>query len=74
MEIVIIVFFSIGNECQSICTCNPLNGNDNAAAVGEGIEMVTTNDDDDHVVIRDLSFNLIVMVMIMMMIDNDWWW
>ena len=38
MKILIIVFFSIGGECQSICNCNPMNGNGNAAAVGGGIE------------------------------------
>ena len=30
---VIIVFFSIADECQSICNGNPMNGNDNGNAV-----------------------------------------
>ena len=37
---ILIVFFSLGGECQSICNGNPMNGNSNgnAAAVGGGIE------------------------------------
>ena len=40
MKIVVNVFFSMCDECQSICNCNPMNGNDkgNAVAVGVGIE------------------------------------
>ena len=37
---VTIVFFSLGDECQSICNVNPMNGdgNGNATVVDGGIE------------------------------------
>ena len=40
MKMVTIVFFSLGDECQSICNGNPMNGNGigNATAVDWGIE------------------------------------